>query len=500
MTPGLTVVVTSFKRAKFLARCLKSVAAAGCSEVVISCACPDKAVQAVISNFSKEAPWVRVFASAIPHDLGCNELWLRGIYYATTPYVLVLHDDDFLDPSFGSTYRDLICQHLDKGVGLVSWRGAIITGEASKEDKDAIPAEYFNGATRILGTAALSEVLLDKTKPAVSPGVSIWRRDVAIQALKEAHDVLTTPESYSRPGMMLGNEVLTYLRHCERFDKWFYINKVLTYFGSHPGSESVSMEQSGKYQSVQLPKTNVARDYFLKHRGLAYQPHTRFLLTRSEYVSSNRDEKRRNAYAASTWKHHENNGEIYFLPVFDGMLTRSSRDLGDTRKVPFIRDLLDYAVASARPEDVALLTNTDTCVTVDGIDKLRAAFANPNLHAAYGFRHNIPGKLSGPYKDLRWAHADGGIDLIAVRPAWWQKCRDYFPSDMVMGCQWWDHIMRDVINESQPGIDPSLRNLIYHEIHEPFWDSDVKIRTKNPGQVVNWRASRNFLASRGLPH
>lgn len=492
MTPDLTVVVTNFKRPDFLKRCLESAANAGCDNFVVSSFCPDEKVLEVLRGFSTR-PNIRLRTTLSQTDFGVTELWLRGLYYAPTEYVLVLHDDDYLDPAFSEVYRREILPQLNAGVGLASWRGVMDQRDVTGDTPTLVECDYFSGPTRVLGTGALSKVLLDRRAGPVSPVVSIWRRSVAITALKEALQRLSRAECFSRPGMMLGQEVLTYLRHCEKFASWFYVDRVLTYYGAHEGSESGRLQMENKVVSEQIPKTNHARDAFLQLRGYAVKPERRFLLTRSLYESKDPEEQRRNAHATATWSFHEALGEFLNFPVTDDMLLRSSKDVGDVRAVPFLTDLLDYAMSYARPEDVVLLANTDTCITSDGFEKLRHVFSDPSLGATFAYRHNIRGKLSGLRKDAREGHVDGGVDLIALTPKWWADHRPYFP-DMLLACEGWDWVMRLLIEESTGR--GGIQNLIYHEWHDPVW-RERKVRQQNPGQRYNRNLMRNFFLARG---
>lgn len=491
MTPDLTVVVTNFKRPDFLKRCLDSAVAAGCDNIVVSSFCPDEEVLKVLEEFSTR-PGVQFKAVTEATDFGVTELWLRGLYHAPTEYVLVLHDDDYLDPAFGDTYCREIKPQLDRGVGLASWRGVMDQRDMKKDTPVLVECDYFSGPTRVLGTGALTKILLDRNSGPVSPVVSVWRRSVAITALKEALQRLSHADCFSRPGMMLGQEVLTYLRHCEKFQEWFYLDRVLTYYGAHEGSESGRLAMEKKVICEQIPKTNRARDAFLQLRGHAVKPDRRFLFTRSVFDSKDPDEQRRNAYAAATWGFHASLGEFMDFSVADDMLLRSSKDVGDVRSVPFLRDLIDYAMHFARPEDVVLLVNTDTCITSDGFEKLRGVFAS-GLGAAFAYRHNFRCKLSGFKRDVREGHVDGGVDLLALTPKWWDDHKTYFP-DMLLACEGWDWVMRVLIEEStgRGGVE----NLIYHEWHDPVW-REKKVRQQNPGQRYNRNLMRNFFLTRG---
>jgi glycosyltransferase involved in cell wall biosynthesis len=149
----LTVLVTNFGRAERLRKCLESIIKAGVTNVVVSSTCPDEAVAGVLTEYATKFP---LFLNVTTEDdFGCNEAWLRGAYHVRTKYILILHDDDQLEPEFGEVYRELIWPNLESGVGLASWQGRAVT-DAGLE---FLP-KYYTGQTAILSTGILTKCLL----------------------------------------------------------------------------------------------------------------------------------------------------------------------------------------------------------------------------------------------------------------------------------------------------------------------------------------------------
>jgi glycosyltransferase involved in cell wall biosynthesis len=489
MTPDLTVVVTNFGRPELLSRCLESVVAAGCSNIVVSSMCPDALVLEVLNAFS-ERPGISFFATSLDVDLGVNELWLRGIYYAQSKYVLILHDDDHLHPTFGQHWQSMR-SHLEAGAGLVSWRGVLDTPEGP------VASDYFEGPTRSLSTAALSQVCLSRDKGPVSPVVSVFRRTDAIRFLKEAGDKLRDPKQFTRLGMLLGNELLLYLRVCEKYQSWFYLDEVLTQYGAHDGSETWSNIQSGTWEKL-LSGYNLTRDYFAANRCLRYKPGPRLLHVASVFEPRDPETKRRHDFAAATWEPFYARGDALPLLVTDEMLSRSSKtELGDPRPVPFLRDLFDWGCAFAAPEDIVIFSNADIGAVPSLPDRLRQHFADPARGADFAWRHNYYFPLNGLVTRCDNGFKDGGVDLVAFRPGWWAEHRDFMP-DMLIGCEAWDWVLRLLIEEAHPGLPVGIDGLIFHEWHDP-WNKRPANRTSNPGNAYNVRLGTDFFSKRGEP-
>ncbi len=487
MTDSLTVVVTNFGRAEMLSRCLNSVIHAGIRNIVVSsfCAGPDE--MRVIQQFAG-IPGVNLTASVLPHDLGVNELWLRGLYKATTKYVLILHDDDWLNPCFKLAWPELSA-HLEAGCGLVSWKG-----DQHNPDGKVVHCEYFSGDTRVLSTAALTEVLMRENSGPISPVVSIFRRADAIRFLKEAGDKLRNPQSFTRPSMVLGNELLLYLRICEKYESWFYYAKALTNYGAHAGSETYSHTLAGKEKQF-CAAYNIIRDYFSSHRALTFRPTGRLLHFWSTHTSKDAETERRNRFAEHTWDLHYALGDVIPFPITDAMLSRSSKtEVGDTRPLPYLKDILNWGAEVAQPEDLVIFTNMDTCVTPDLPRQLRDTFTFRKLTAGFAWRHNFYTPITTQLRVCDQGFKDGGVDLVAFYPEWWREVREYMP-DMLLACEAWDWCLRLIVAESQPDCQTDIDNLIYHEWHDAPW-RDSTFRLMNPGQVVNRRLGKNFFVKR----
>lgn len=485
MTKNLTVVVTNFRRSEFLDACVQSVIDAGVSHIVVSTMEPDAKTEVLHEIYRQK----NIDVLSLKGDLGCNELWLRGVYAAGTDYVLILHDDDTLRPEFGEVWESTIRPQMDAGVGFASWWGYWNDGRVCE------PARYLKGETRVLGSTVLATLVRRRGVSAISPVVSVFRRDLAIRTLKEAGECFREPACFSRQGMLLGNEVLLYLRHAEKYASWLYVDAGLTTYGAHPDSETIrNINQDTR--KVLLDGYDKARDHFFANPGPRYQPKPKFLHVCSDFTPTDPDFARRIAAAKFSWDFHYNLGDVIPFLVADEMLLRSSKsELGDTRTVPFVRDLLDYGCQFAQPEDIVLLSNRDVGVTVNAIERIRGLFNDPAVLASFAWRRSFKAQVGQYYSTVHSGPWDGGVDLVMVKPGWWDEYREWMP-DMLIACEAWDWIFRLLVAESHPGRDVAMDNLLFHEPHNQFWCSPAN-RRKNVGQRHNMTLAKNFFAARG---
>lgn len=485
----LTVVVTNYHRPVQLRRCLGSLPPAGICRVVVSTTAPTPEVREVINEFRDKFADLQIISTN--EDFGCNENWLRGVYYARTPYVLILHDDDWLEPKFGRAFEGVIHPQLARGVGFASWRGQGVRPNGKK-----YAADYFEGVTRVLPSAAITQKLLLPGGSSISPVVSVFRRDDCIRILKEAAVSLNSPECFTRPTMLVGNDMLLYLRHAEKYSAWLYVDEVLTNFGAWVGSETVAASR----QSVN-PLTaayDTAKKVFLATRGPQVKLPSRLIHVYSEFTPKNptADTVRRHNYALKTWQHQYDQGNMLPLPVFDEEFSRSSKDLGDSRaQTPFIKDIVEKGLKIAMPEDRVVLTNRDTCMVRGATDVL----LKWPTDAAYAVRQDVFYPVAETTAVLSDISGLGklhcGADLFYTTPGWWQKWREWIP-DMVLSYECWDLMIREICTETQPGTQVEIRNLVLHEYHETLW-AQPEMRYTHPVQVYCLRNAKNFYHARG---
>lgn len=490
---SLTVCITNFKRSAFLHRAIASCVRAGITRIAVFSMEPDKKVLEVIKK-AKEMPSLHLTFHSLPVDLGCQETWLQAVYRAETERVIVLHDDDMLAPEFGRAYLDIIKPVLDRGdAGFASWRGHIIN-----ERNSISPVEYYKGATAIYPSSELEQIVMRPARLSLSPVVSVFNRTVLIDALKSAIAVLVGDESHLHPGMTLGTEILAYLRHCSQFNNWLYVDKVLSWYGSHDGSGTIKAQQSGN-----LSKLTVGYDFarnswssswpgdqsFYKCRDFSSDPQLLFVF--NEYRKNGIEEQRRCDNASLTWQFHFNQGTLLSFPVRDTDLPRSSTELGDSRPVPYVKDLIDYGIRFATQDDIVVLANRDICLTTVAPERITEGVKRGKGFTA-AIRRDWPQAPPGLLRrTVMNCKPDGGFDLFAMTPDWWSRHRDKMP-DMLLGREAWDTVLR-FMAEDDAGKSVYVDDVTYHEFHRSFW---FKEKLTNPGQIHNRKLAREFFTKR----
>ena len=500
-----TTCITNFSRLDRLKECVASLEL-------------DKRPHPVAIASFGASPYHSKFLATLPEcvtsftsrkDAGCNQLWIKALELAKTKWVSILHDDDRRPANFAATVDALIDKAEALGCGFIAWNGLQLDIKTGKTGGVITIAAGTDGAH---DSATLLPMLRAKDSLPNSPVSFLFDRQTALDALYWAEENLK--DCTTRPTMMIGNDVALVVAHVQRYTKFLQSSKQLSLYGHWDGSETVAWSQ-GQNDGL-IPAYNKARERLARSKipprvvetpkGVAPEP-VKAAASKPEPVAPipdatvlvwsdtlgeplSADTQRRNAFARSTWQpllqsrkgwveHH-----VTEVP-------RTSRDFGDTRTLPFIHDMVEQAVAKTRkPTDVVILINADICLTPWGADAIERAVEK--YGACHCTRLNFPRPM--PVVQHRSQMANGvwfaGTDLVAFTVKWWQENKAEFP-DMVLACECWDLVMRNLINITG-GVD--VPDAIYHETHDNYWYDGARSRPREfPGNAHNQRLSKAFF-------
>lgn len=495
---NLTVCVTSWGRGEHLDRALRSCRAAGIRRLTISAAAPTRGVLTAIDDNRRD--WLSFEAFVSKEDYGCNHSWEVAAYLAKTPRILVLHDDDVLKPEFGIAYRSEIEPTLRSGVGFASWRARLLYNDGRTK-----PTEHCRFATGVYPSSALFPIVATQGRLSLSPVISVLDRETVVHACKEAETTLRHNECLERPGMLLGTEILVYLRHVQKYPLWFHLSRVLSEYGSHDGSGTIRAEK----EKGGIARLALGYDRARKQAENPPPPaKRRVLIAYYDREPSNPAEALRIKRAAQSRAFLAGTGEAILLPLKTKDLPRIFKR---SRKgsLPFLKDLLDLACCHAMPEDIVLYSNDDLGLTTDAVRKILAGVDRGNGVSVFPRRsHDAPHPLLQSVLNCR---LDGGIDAVAATPVWWRANRVRFP-DMLIGTDCWDTIFRVFAEEWADG-GPPRENLeadphnwlssractddvCWHEPHLSRW---IKERRSGKGDEAgrhNRALARGFFSDR----
>jgi hypothetical protein len=230
------------------------------------------------------------------------------------------------------------------------------------------------------------------------------------------------------------------------------------------------------------------------------------------YATVNKAENDRLQRAAWTWRRAYNDQGIFDRHVPTEALQRTSDVvLGDKRRLPFIKDMIEYIMDWSFPEKVKaylasmkipepqmvstirdsecliMLTNADTCLCSD-VSRILAD-GEPLSDLIYSHRRNFtrfPKRLLSSVDIAARGDKFHGVDMVAFTPRWWMENRDRYP-DLVLGCEGWDWVFK-----YWPGA-MQAPDCVYHEYHyPPYWMAhrDSPAQRHNKREIWKWAAPR----------
>lgn len=211
-------------------------------------------------------------------------------------------------------------------------------------------------------------------------------------------------------------------------------------------------------------------------RGALMRP--KILHVTNAYAPKNPDTIRREAIARRTWAslYLEPGTRFRPLPCYFSGQQRDGRSVGDHLDVPFIKDVIEYAVTRAGEQDIIAFSNTDTCLLPEVEHEILENVKKFGCY--YSHRIDFP-RIDSPmtFRDIAGRPVYPGADLFAFSVDWWHQKKEQLP-DLLMGREGWDFIMKVVMRQS--GFTPG-QPMVYHESHESEWI----VRIDGPGQKWN---------------
>lgn len=479
----LTVVVTNFRRDQFLNQCLESLKQAKIWSVVVTTSEPTPATSAVLQRWQPVFPDFRV--TTIPEDRGNNEAWLRGASLVRTKWLYLLHDDDVLVPDVFKKLWPSIKQQLELN-RLPYWPGRVMQGGQQVGVND--PLQGLPPGPH--PSRVITERMHLPNAVSISPVLGVFSTAQVRQTLKECERVFTASKQayYTRPNMMVGNDMLLWLHAAELHPEVYRFTETVSAHGHHPLSETVrAFNSSSGILALRKCYSNT-QQYHRTHRyGQGFFGDTAYHVVPG-HPTQDPEVIRRNHLADTTWAPAYAAGVVR-LAVEPEHTKRNATLVGEKRDMPFVKDVFDYACRFAEDRDWLIFTNRDICVCPEF---LFAALQDAG-ECFYSHRMDAPrlDRVLKPMEVRRLQHYPGA-DLFAFRKRWWREWRGMMP-DMLVGFEAWDSVMMLMMAWTHRASRADYTPIIYHEWHESHWEVN-KLTT--PGQKHNRRMAKNFLATR----
>ena len=187
----------------------------------------------------------------------------------------------------------------------------------------------------------------------------------------------------------------------------------------------------------------------------------------------------RKELAIKTWDAIYQKGVI---PCHYTKYKRSARNIGDPRDLPYLKDVLEFAMNQAADDDIIFFTNDDNALHPNLAEALRfhVSVYGPCSSQRRELREPIP-SFSTPLSKLSKLGEDHiGRDLFAFTKSWLIRNFEKIP-DYILGASDWDWGLLSLIrldygvittrkNIEVPIHPAELQNgYVFHQFHPPHW-------------------------------
>ncbi len=218
---------------------------------------------------------------------------------------------------------------------------------------------------------------------------------------------------------------------------------------------------------------------------------TRHICHAVDWFRGSGETARRHEFARTTWDNLHATDSHWSIFV-DGKYSRSSLSIGDSRQLPFVKDVIDGAMSEVKQDGIIVLTNADTCLFPEAAAAIRREMnGRPCICSG---RIDVP-RCDHPFKqaELSGRRIYVGTDVFAFTPSWWNSIKDDFP-DMLLACEGWDFVLWKMMERTNPSARLKYA-LCYHEMHQPYWIANL---LDNPGQQHNRKLGREWAYKFGF--
>jgi|AntAceMinimDraft_12_1070368.scaffolds.fasta_scaffold12877_2 glycosyltransferase involved in cell wall biosynthesis len=218
---AVTIVIPTFNRFNFLCNAIRSALeqTADVDVIVVDHGSSDETAR-IPQMFGDRIRFIRREFDSGPHFS-----WLDGCLAAQTPFIKLLFDDDFLEPTF-----------IEKTMGLFSPSVGFVFSRATITDADGRPeTELFKGLLSGSGVFyKISDRRAVKT-PVVSPSAAVFRREDLIDSL-----FIDKMPLQERNYHGVGPDHFVKFLALMRYRGFGFVDEPLVNFRSHPGSITVA--------------------------------------------------------------------------------------------------------------------------------------------------------------------------------------------------------------------------------------------------------------------
>jgi hypothetical protein len=168
--------------------------------------------------------------------------------------------------------------------------------------------------------------------------------------------------------------------------------------------------------------------------------------------------------------------------VFKMLKRDPVKDLGNDRKLPYIKEIFDICVKANC--HIFGYINSDILLRKGFFDNF-----NDNNDAYVFYKRDIEEVSANDFVDGKFKIVDNkplGVDGIFFNRIWWYNYSDMFPNGLVAGETEWDTVYNSIIQKNIP--KHAVRRELHHVYHDRIWRLDSRAAINN---TLIWNSVRD---------
>ncbi|TYC79827.1 glycosyltransferase family 2 protein [Stappia sp. BW2] len=223
-----SIVIPTYNRAHLLPKAIQTSLdqTVKCEVIVVDHGSSDDTPD-VAKSFGEAITYIRR-----ERDFGPHFCWLEGVLHASSEFVHLQYDDDWIEP----TFVEACLQQFDAKTGFV-FTAARVVREGTEQVLD-IQFDEWLPTTGVYPVGMLEKKILSSL---ISPGAAVYRKQILIDTLYQGRLPLSEAEYHG-----VGPDCLVTLLSLLKYEKLGFVKEPLATFQAHPQSITIDAKSDPK--------------------------------------------------------------------------------------------------------------------------------------------------------------------------------------------------------------------------------------------------------------
>ncbi|HQE12677.1 MAG TPA: glycosyltransferase family 2 protein [Flavipsychrobacter sp.] len=250
--PPVSIVIPTFNRAHYLEQCIDSALnqTYPCEIIVCDHGSTDNTPE-IVKKYEGKITYVRR-----EKDLGVHSTWLDAILHATSDFIHINYDDDWIEPTFIEACMKL----MDANTGFV-----FANVKLFNESDQSYTETQLNRFFKTTGNYSMWKLYYFEMNNLLSPGCAIFRKEVLVNNLFIGKMPFAQKEYKG-----VGPDLLFTLMSSMDYTRFGFVEDYLAVFREHENSITIDAVNNLEKKKKIADAYNEARVYFMINKFVKF--------------------------------------------------------------------------------------------------------------------------------------------------------------------------------------------------------------------------------------